>query len=93
MAETAKPKTIHVTVTFPIAASGPYQEDTAPETSVGDVRTAAMGRFGVADDPQFSYYLTHSGQRVADEQTLGVLADHAHALKFTLVKELVQGNA
>lgn len=91
MSEAAAQKsTIKVTVTFPLA-DGPYHADVAPSDTVGAVRTAAMEQFGAVEDPQFAYYLTHKGTRLSDEQTIGEVADHAHALKLTLVKELIQG--
>jgi hypothetical protein len=55
------------------------------------VRTAAMQHFGAVEDPQYSYYLTHKGARQDDAATLSSIAEHAHGLKFTLVKELIQG--
>lgn len=87
---TAKAEQIQVTVTFPLA-EGPYHGDFEPTAIVKEVRTAAMAEFGATEDPQYSYYLTHKGGRQADELTLGSIADHAHGLKFTLVKELIQG--
>jgi hypothetical protein len=45
----------------------------------------------VFEDPQYAYYLTHHGERQSDTTTLGSIAEHAHGLKFTLVKELIQG--
>lgn len=86
-----RPKSVHVTVTFPIAPGGPYHADLSPETTVGSVRSSAMVEFGVAEEGQHAYYLTHSGTRVPDERTIGDVADHARAVKFTLVKELIQG--
>ena len=88
--ETAKTTQIEVTVTFPLGETpfhGRYEES----TTVGEVRTAAMKHFGVVEDPQYTYYLTHDGERQSDTTTLGSIAEHARGLKFTLVKELIQG--
>jgi hypothetical protein len=90
MPKTAAKKTINVTVTFPLADS-PYQAEVVPSETVGTVRKDAMEQFGAVEDQEFAYYLTHKGSRLSDEQTIGDVADHAHAIKLTLVKELIQG--
>ena len=86
-----KNEDVNVTVTFPLAGKGPYKEDLAPGTLAGTVRASAMTHFGVADDQTTTYYLTHKGDRVDANATVGELADEAKALKFTLAKELIQG--
>jgi hypothetical protein len=88
-----KPKNhaIKVTVTFPIAPGGPFHADEPPDTTIKTLRDAAMAQFGIAEDGQHAYYLTHGGTRVSDGQTVGEIAGHAKAVKFTLVKELIQG--
>lgn len=90
MAEAKAHAQIKVTVTFPLA-EGPYHGDFAPETTIGAVRAAAMSELGVGGDAQYSYYLTHKEDRQPDEKSIGVLAGHARAVKFALVKELTQG--
>lgn len=84
-------KKIRVTVAFPIAPGGPFHETVAGETLVGTLRQNAMQHFGVAEDSQHAYYLTHEGVRSPEEATVGSIAEHHEAVKFTLVKELVQG--
>jgi len=79
---------IQVTVTFPLAGQ-PFHDGFSPMTTVGQVRSAAMTKFGAAEDPASVFYLTHNGERLADQRTLADFADHA--LKFRLVKDLVQG--
>lgn len=89
-----KPKKEHkikVRVTFPISTAGPFHEKVEPETSAGTVKASAMGHFGVAEDGQHSYYLSHAGAQVADTETIGNLAGGAEEVKLTLVKELIQG--
>lgn len=87
-----KPKEeIKVTVSFPISPKGPFKAEVSPETTAGVVREDAMSYFGVAEDDQHEYYLSHSGAKVNDDRTVGDVAGEAKAVKFTLVKELIQG--
>jgi hypothetical protein len=88
--DTAKTQQIQVTVTFPLGET-PFHGDYDGSTTVAQVRTAAMEHFGAVEDPQYSYYLTYKGERQDDAVSLGSIAEHAHGLKFTLVKELIQG--
>lgn len=88
--EAAKTKQIEVTVTFPLGEK-PFHDGYDETATIGEVRVAAMKYFGVVEDPQYAYYLTHDGERQSDTTTLGSIAEHAHGLKFTLVKELIQG--
>ncbi len=88
--ETAKTKPIQVTVTFPLGEK-PFHDGYEETSAVGEVRAAAMQHFGAIDDPQYTYYLTHDGVRQDDATALSSVAGHAHGLKFTLVKELIQG--
>lgn len=91
-AKPAKPKEeIRVTVTFPISPKGPFKAEVSSETTTGAVREAAMAHFGVAEDDQHDYYLSHSGAKVDNEHAVGDIAGEAKAVKFTLVKELIQG--
>ncbi|MDP9226032.1 MAG: hypothetical protein M3P18_19775 [Actinomycetota bacterium] len=88
----AKDRTeIHVTVSFPITKKGPFQEKVSPETTVGTVRDAAMQHFEVQDDSQFTYVLAHDGKEQDNNTTIGDIAGHAEAVKFTLVKKITQG--
>lgn len=82
--------TIKVTVTFPLG-EGPYHDDVPPDTTVGDVRSAAMRGFGVTEDPALVFYLIHAGDRIDDGRTIGDVAGHAAAVKFTLAREIIQG--
>ena len=88
---TAKPKTVHITVTFPISPAGPLRGERPETETVGALLGEAMTHFGVAPDAQHSYYLTHAGKKLEDTETIGHVAGSAHEAKFTLVKELVQG--
>jgi hypothetical protein len=87
----AKVKEIEVTVTFPLAHGQPFHGKHTPETTVGTVRAEVMRHFGIQEEPNSTYYLTHGGSRVADGANLASVAGKAEAVKFTLVKELVQG--
>lgn len=84
-------QTIKVTVVFPIAQGGPFKEDAPDGETVGGVRAKAMTKFGIAEDGQHRYYLTHAGAEQPDATTIEDVAGQAHAVTFTLVKELVQG--
>lgn len=80
-----------MTVTFPLAKGQPYHERVATETPVGTVKEAAMAHFGVQPEPNTTYFLTHDGAPVPDTTSIGTAAGKAAAVKFTLVKELIQG--
>lgn len=87
---------LKVQVSFPLATTGPFKTTAAPETTVGEVRQAAMQHFGVDEDPGSRYYL--AGSRHADEIGDGVTINSIDeeksgkgVIKFTLVKELIQG--
>lgn len=87
----AHEKTIEVAVTFPLAKGQPYHDKAAPETAVGVDREAAMAHFSIQPEPNTTYFLTHDGAPVADTTSIGAVAGTAGAVKFTLVKELIQG--
>src|SRR2546430_2431383 len=84
-------KAIEVTVTFPLAKGQPYHDTVALEMTVGAVREAAMAHFGIQPEPNTTYFVTHDGAPVVDTTTVGTVAGKAGAVKFTLVKELIQG--
>jgi hypothetical protein len=84
-------KTIEVTVTFPLAKGQPYHDKVMAETTVGTVRDAAKAHFGIQPEPNTTYFLTHDGAPIADTTSAGEVAGKAGAVKFTLVKELIQG--
>lgn len=86
-----KPDLVKITVAFPISPGGPYRADVDGSATAGEVRRDAMAHFGIAEDGQHAYYLTHSGAKVADEATAADVAGEAKAVKLTLVKELIQG--
>ncbi len=90
--DTAAPARIKTEVSFPVSKKGKFSADYAPETTLATVRTAAMTHFSVTDDAQFTYVLTHRGQRQENlEATLGSIAEKARALDFRLVKVITQG--
>lgn len=90
-AEAPETRLIKVRVTFPVSRKGPYKADVTPETTVGSVRTGAMGWFEVSDDAQFVYVLTHAGVDQSNDTTVGDIAGKAHAVEFKLVKRITQG--
>jgi len=87
----AHERTIEVTVTFPLAKGQPYHNKALPETTVGAIMEASMTHFGIQPEPNTTYFLTHEGAPVAGTTTVGTVADKAGSVKFTLVKELIQG--
>ena len=87
----AHEKMIEVTVTFPLAKGQPYHDKVERETTAGAVREAAMAHFSIQPEPNTTYFLTHEGAPVADTTSVGDVAGKAGAVKFTLVKELIQG--
>ena len=91
MSSTQAKTSIKTKVTFPVSKKGPFSEDDTPETTVATVLTAAMSYFGVADDAQFTYVLTHDGQKQEPNTTLGNIAGEARAVAFRLVKVITQG--
>lgn len=90
MNKSAQPTKIRVTVTFPLAGR-PYQDEVELSTTAGAVRAAAMSGFGVVEDPGLLFFLVHASDRVDDATTIGEIAGHAAAVKFTLTRQIVQG--
>jgi hypothetical protein len=86
-----KPHKVKATVSFPISPKGPYKKEASPELVIGKLRADAMAHFRVTEDSEHEYYLSHEGAKVADEKTVGEIAGEAKEVKFTLVKELIQG--
>lgn len=83
--------TVQVNVIFPISVEGPFHAEESRASAVGTILRAAMTHFKVSADTQHEYYLTHDGRRISDEATVGEVAEHRDRIRFTLVKELVQG--
>ena len=89
---------VKVVVTFPLSTARPYAATEPEDATVLAVRRAAMQHFGVHEEPGSRYFLTFGPHHdeVADDRRLKSLEDehgkpHEDALKFTLVKELIQG--
>lgn len=89
---------VKVVVTFPLGTGKPYKVTDPDDTKVLAVRQAAMRHFSVDEDPGSRYFLTFGPHHdeVDDDRTLASFADEhgkpgEHTLKFTLVKELIQG--
>jgi hypothetical protein len=86
-------KPIEVTVTFPLAQGQPFHERATPTETVGEIRGKAISHFEIVAESGSTYFLTHDGSRVDDAKTLAELDGKAGAVKFTLVKELIQGQS
>jgi hypothetical protein len=82
---------IAVQVSFPVSEKSPYRAEETPSTTAGTIREAAMKDFTVSDSSQYTYVLTHDGQKVPDSETIGQVAGDRHSVEFRLVKELTQG--
>lgn len=82
-----------VTVAFPLVHGKPFSATYPDARTIVEIRNAAMDYFGVDEDPGSRYYLTQgsAGEELADGRTVGEIAGHGHAVKLTLVKELIQG--
>ena len=92
MSDKTETKTIQVTVTFPLSKKGPYHERHDAADTVASVLVAAMGHFEAQEEPNSKYYLTTPPQDAKVESgTVGDAAGKQRAIKFTLVKELIQG--
>jgi hypothetical protein len=87
---------LRVSVLFPLGSGKPYKAEEGAETTVGDVLEAAIEHFGVSADSGSRYFLGFGSDldEVDEAETLGALDDKQPGkgtLKFTLVKELIQG--
>jgi hypothetical protein len=89
---------IKVAVTFPLGTGKPYTATEPDDMTVLAVRRAAMQHFRVNEDPGSRYFLTFGprNEEIDDERTLRSLHEehgkpHKDQMKFTLVKELIQG--
>lgn len=86
-----KHETIAAKVAFPLSTEPPFQDSVEPASTLQTIRVAAMKHFGVDEDPNFVYYLTHKRERRSDDDVLSDLAGKAKAVEFRLVKELKNG--
>jgi hypothetical protein len=84
-------RVISVLVSFPASRKGPYRAQVPPDTAVGTVRQDAMEHFEVSDASEYKYVLTHDGQDVPDDHTIGQVARARESVEFRLVKNLPQG--
>lgn len=81
-----------VTVTFPLAHGQPFHEREPAVATAGQVLDQALAKFGIQPEPSSTYFLTFDGARIDAAQPLSAIASHGDSLKFTLVKELIQGS-
>jgi hypothetical protein len=89
--EARKHTTVKTTVRFSFSEKEPFHHDYPAETTVGEVKAAAMTYFGVQPDPVHVFYLTHDRVRQDDNATLASVARNARAVTFRLVREIPQG--
>jgi hypothetical protein len=81
-----------VTIDFPISPKGQFNEEVDDSALVSEVVEDAMTFFEVTADEQHAYYLTFGGKKVDAEIPLSeAVPGKAQAVKFTMIKELVQG--
>jgi hypothetical protein len=91
MAASAEHGSLEVTVTFPLGQGKPFHEREAGSETTAELLNKALSHFGIQPDGSAAYYLIHGGSRVEGGLTLSEIAQVAAAVKFTLVKELIQG--
>lgn len=89
---------VKAVVAFPLGTGKPYRDTNTGDTTILVLRQAAMKHFGAQEDPGSRYFLTFGPhhEEVADDRTLASLDEEDGKpgkgnLKFTLVKELIQG--
>lgn len=82
---------VEAEVLFPLASNSPYRERVSRDQAAREVLASAMRYFGVSDDQTTKYELYHEGDLVNLDERLGSLAEHAHEVKFTLSKEIING--
>ncbi|TDD87338.1 hypothetical protein E1293_08000 [Actinomadura darangshiensis] len=85
-----KTNTIKTTVSF-AAAHQPYQHDYEPIVMLQQVLNDALTAFAIHPDGTSRYYFLHKGNEADLTQTLGEVADHAHALHLRLRTETISG--
>jgi len=84
-------KEIKVLVHY-MPASQPFKTDVAPTTTVGQIKIAALGAFGLVEDASKVYKLFHGKVELANlNQPVGELAPHDNALSLKLEEVLIQG--
>ena len=88
---------LKVIVTYP-AAKRPYEQDNvSPSETVGTLKTAALGAFGLtegqhADGNTYTYTLFHAKTPLENlAQTLGQIAGHQRTLELKLSQQVTQG--
>jgi hypothetical protein len=82
---------VETVVVFPLAGKKPFKAEDRREEPTTALLREAMTYFGVVDDETTTYHLSHDGERVAPEATVGQLAGRARELKVKLVKDIFQG--
>ena len=73
-------------------ANQPFKTEATPATTVGQIKTAALGAFNLTEDASKIYKLFHSKLELTNpNQLIGEIAKHENALNLKLEEVLVQG--
>jgi hypothetical protein len=80
---------IHLTVAY--TGQHDFQETVAAETTFGQVKLAAMRKFGLDPAAAGHYVLQHDGADVADDKVVGSLHHEHVKLRLTLKEEPHKG--
>ena len=84
-------QSVETIVVFPLAGKKPFKAEDRREEPAAEVLKQAMAYFGVVDDTTMTYRLSHDGERVEPDATVGQLAGQARELTVKLVKDIFQG--
>lgn len=96
MSPPAAKTTYKVLVLFPLGTGEPYKSEAEAETTVAEILGPALEHFGLSAEPGSRYFLGFGPEieEAGEGQTLAALDELVPGkgtIKFTLVKELIQG--
>lgn len=73
-------------------AAQPFKTEVPSVTTVGDIKSAALSKFGLTEDTTKIYKLFHGKTELGNlSQTIGELAPHDNAVNLKLEEVLIQG--
>ena len=84
-------QSVETVVVFPLAGKEPFKTEDRREEPAAEVLKQAMAYFGVVNDTTTMYHLSHDGERVEPQATVGQLAGRGRELTVKLVKDIFQG--